>query len=35
MIGPFLMLGVWPIIMGITMWLQMKMNPAPPDPTRR
>jgi YidC/Oxa1 family membrane protein insertase len=33
-IGAFLMLGVWPIIMGITMWLQMKMNPAPPDPTQ-
>ena len=28
----FLMIGVWPILMGITMWLQMKMNPAPPDP---
>ena len=26
------MLGVWPIIMGITMFVQMKMNPAPPDP---
>jgi YidC/Oxa1 family membrane protein insertase len=25
-------LGVWPIIMGITMWLQQKLNPAPPDP---
>ena len=22
----------WPIIMGITMWLQMKLNPPPPDP---
>jgi YidC/Oxa1 family membrane protein insertase len=28
----FLLVGVWPIAMGITMWLQMKMNPAPPDP---
>jgi membrane protein insertase Oxa1/YidC/SpoIIIJ len=27
-------LGVWPIIMGITMFLQMKLNPAPPDPTQ-
>src|SRR6266850_4470502 len=27
-IGPYLMLGVWPIIMGITMWVQMKLNPA-------
>jgi YidC/Oxa1 family membrane protein insertase len=29
-----LMLGVWPIIMGITMFLQMKLNPAPPDPAQ-
>lgn len=27
-------LGVWAIIMGITMFLQMRMNPAPPDPTQ-
>jgi YidC/Oxa1 family membrane protein insertase len=27
-----LMIGVWPIIMGITMWLQMRLNPTPPDP---
>ncbi|MEM8551109.1 MAG: membrane protein insertase YidC [Pseudomonadota bacterium] len=33
-IGAFLMVGIWPIIMGITMWVQMKMNPAPPDPTQ-
>jgi YidC/Oxa1 family membrane protein insertase len=33
--GHFLHLGVWPIIMGITMWLQMKLNPAPPDPTQK
>ncbi|WP_442579754.1 membrane protein insertase YidC [Mesorhizobium sp. ASY16-5R] len=32
--GHFLMLGVWPIIMGITMFLQMRMNPTPPDPTQ-
>jgi YidC/Oxa1 family membrane protein insertase len=30
----FLMVGVWPIIMGITMFLQMRMNPTPPDPTQ-
>ena len=30
----FLMIGVWPIIMGITMWVQMKLNPAPPDPVQ-
>src|SRR5437660_10248162 len=34
-IGPYLMLGIWPIIMGITMWFQMKLNPAPPDPTQK
>jgi YidC/Oxa1 family membrane protein insertase len=34
-LGPYLHLGVWPIIMGITMWVQMKMNPAPPDPTQK
>ncbi|MBF0169362.1 MAG: membrane protein insertase YidC [Alphaproteobacteria bacterium] len=28
----FLMLGVWPLIMGITMWLQQKLNPQPADP---
>jgi YidC/Oxa1 family membrane protein insertase len=27
-----LVLGAWPIIMGITMWLQQKLNPAPTDP---
>ncbi|SCX20778.1 Oxa1Ec [Agrobacterium sp. DSM 25558] len=30
----FLMIGVWPIIMGITMFMQMRMNPTPPDPTQ-
>ncbi|MCO6185582.1 membrane protein insertase YidC [Rhizobium sp. L1K21] len=30
----FLHLGVWPIIMGITMFLQMRMNPTPPDPAQ-
>ncbi|WP_137387683.1 membrane protein insertase YidC [Rhodoligotrophos defluvii] len=27
-----LMVGAWPIIMGITQWVQMRLNPAPPDP---
>ena len=31
----FLALGIWPIIMGITMWLQMKMNPEPTDPVQK
>jgi YidC/Oxa1 family membrane protein insertase len=30
----FLLLGVWPLIMGVTMFLQMQMNPTPPDPTQ-
>jgi YidC/Oxa1 family membrane protein insertase len=34
-VGAYLMLGIWPIIMGITMWVQMKLNPAPPDPTQK
>src|SRR5579863_1985316 len=33
--GSYLALGVWPIIMGITMWLQFKLNPTPPDPTQQ
>lgn len=31
----FLMIGVWPILMGITMFIQMKLNPLPPDPTQQ
>ena len=27
-----LMIGLWPIIMGGSMFLQQKLNPAPPDP---
>ncbi len=34
-IGHFLMLGVWPIIMGFTMFVQMKMNPEPTDPIQK
>ncbi|MET0436048.1 MAG: membrane protein insertase YidC [Devosia sp.] len=33
-IGSFLHLGIWPLIMGVTMWVQMKLNPPPPDPTQ-
>ncbi len=28
----FLMIGIWPILMGLTMFLQQKINPPPPDP---
>lgn len=34
-LGHYLVLGAWPIIMGITMWFQMKLNPTPPDPTQK
>jgi YidC/Oxa1 family membrane protein insertase len=30
----FLHLGLWPILMGITMWVQMRLNPTPPDPVQ-
>jgi YidC/Oxa1 family membrane protein insertase len=30
-----LMIGIWPLIMGFTMWVQMKMNPTPPDPVQQ
>ncbi|MGV3490183.1 MAG: membrane protein insertase YidC, partial [Devosia sp.] len=33
-IGGLLHLGIWPLIMGVTMWVQMKLNPPPPDPTQ-
>jgi YidC/Oxa1 family membrane protein insertase len=35
MVGAYLHLGFWPAIMGVTMWVQMKLNPAPPDPTQQ
>jgi len=34
-LGQFLHLGFWPIVMGLTMLVQMKLNPAPPDPTQK
>ena len=30
----FLMIGIWPLIMGVTMFVQMRLNPPPPDPTQ-
>jgi len=27
-------MGIWPLIMGLSMWLLQKMSPAPPDPTQ-
>lgn len=29
-----LMIGIWPLIMGFTMFVQMRLNPAPPDPVQ-
>lgn len=31
----FLHIGVWPIIMGLTMWVQMQLNPQQPDPIQQ
>jgi len=28
----FLMIGIWPLIMGVTMFLQQRLNPQPADP---
>jgi YidC/Oxa1 family membrane protein insertase len=33
-IGHFLMIGAWPLIMGVTMFLQQKLNPQPVDPVQ-
>jgi len=30
----YLHLGAWPLIMGVTMFLQQKLNPPPPDPVQ-
>ena len=30
----YLVIGIWPIIMGATMYFQQKLNPPPPDPTQ-
>lgn len=29
-----MMLGIWPLIMGVTMFVQMRLNPLPPDKTQ-
>ena len=28
----FMIIGIWPILMGASMWVQQKLNPAPTDP---
>ena len=31
----FLVIGIWPLIMGVTMWVQMQLNPQQPDPMQQ
>jgi YidC/Oxa1 family membrane protein insertase len=31
----FLHVGIWPLIMGVTMWLQMQLNPKQADPIQQ
>jgi YidC/Oxa1 family membrane protein insertase len=33
-LSPYLHLGAWPLVMGVTMFLQQKLNPPPPDPVQ-
>ena len=34
-VGHFLAIGIWPLAMGISMFVQMKMNPEPTDPVQK
>ena len=34
MVGHFLVIGAWPLIMGCTMFMQQKLNPQPADPVQ-
>ncbi len=34
MFGSMLHLGVWPVLMGFTMYFQQRLNPPPPDPVQ-
>ena len=33
-LSPYLHLGIWPLVMGATMYFQQKLNPPPPDPAQ-
>ncbi len=35
MLPAFLMIGVFPILMGLTMWVQTNLNPPPADPVQQ
>jgi YidC/Oxa1 family membrane protein insertase len=34
LLGGFLAIGAWPLLMGLSQWLQMKLTPASPDPAQ-
>jgi YidC/Oxa1 family membrane protein insertase len=34
LIGAFLVVGAWPLMMGLSQWMQMRLIPAPADPTQ-
>lgn len=34
-VGPILAIGVWPLLMGVTMWAQQSLNPPPADKIQR
>jgi YidC/Oxa1 family membrane protein insertase len=34
LLGGFLMVGAWPLVMGLTQWMQMRLTPASTDPTQ-
>ena len=34
LLGGFLVIGAWPLLMGLTQWLQMKLTPASVDPAQ-
>jgi YidC/Oxa1 family membrane protein insertase len=34
LLGGFLAIGAWPLLMGLTQWLQLKLTPASPDPAQ-
>ena len=32
MFPQFMSIGIWPVLMGVSMFVQMRLNPTPPDP---
>lgn len=35
LVGPILAIGIWPLLMGVTMWAQQSLNPPPADKIQR